>query len=477
MTNPSTTPLPSPSLSLTSSSTTPPPYWHAAAAAAAAAASTPGLRTIRPSAPDIDGTETERAYFHDFRHAAEEGLCQHVANSTPFWSWTVPHLCLAEPAVRYAMVALGAALRGYRHPEPHTPGTPSKTEVFTLNSYGQAMTVLGKASRDAPGVTATTLVCCLAFVAIECLRGNWGVALRHLSAGLAIIDGSVPLEDLVALADPRGALPSTGQLAGDTDYVVRMFAALELSACLFQARFRPVIALKLLRAPRAAAVHEVRDVGEAHRATTQYCRDVCAAAWEWNAGAAAGDVAKGGREELLGAGQRLEDALRRFGDGPLAPKIGSAADASLRLDMLHAVCCRQLARVAASGASAEEAYEEIVRLAEGCRRGIAALGPDAERRFVLDVGLVAAVHFVVYNCGEGGTRERALGVLSGWARRENFWDGPEVGALLERGAGEGLPRGLGGGAAIPALMEKLGGLRIGEGEGGGGGKGRERSEE
>lgn len=75
------------------------------------------------------------------------------------------------------------------------------------------------------------------------------------------------------------------------------------------------------------------------------------------------------------------------------------------------------------------------------KRGIAALAPEEDRgrRFMLDVGIVAPVHFVARSCRGAHTRERALELLRGWERRENFWDGPEVGALLRiggDGAGE-----------------------------------------
>ncbi|KAL2108719.1 hypothetical protein VUR80DRAFT_3427 [Thermomyces stellatus] len=465
----------------------------ASSAAAAAAASTPGLRIIRPSLPDIGGTDTERLYFHEFRRAAENGIYQHVQNDASFWKWTIPQLCLQEPAIRHAVVALGAAFRTYHLAEPRTPGgPPSQTEVFALDKYGQAMTVLGKMSREAPGVTATTLVCCLVFVAIECLLGNWEEALQHLRAGIAIIDSTVPIGDLMALADARGALSGTGQLASDTDYVVRMFSALELSACLFKDGFRPIIALKLLRARRAAGLaisdlresgNAPRDVWSAHRAASQFARDACALSWEWNF-EPQGDVSRE-CEELLAVGQELEWRLQRLSESPNASRPGTLAEVSMRIEMLHVTACKQLAQVSAprstSQPEVEAGFEEIVRRVGAFRRSVAAQGPEAQgRRFVIDPGIISSVHFVVYNCADARIRERALGHLRDWPRREHFWDGPEVAMLLEAGeeGGAELPKTVGGAAAIPALREKLAGLRIEEGDGEGGenaGKGKRKA--
>lgn len=419
-----------PLVAIPSTSPLTPTHWHAAAAAA----STPGLRTIRPSPPDLSGTEPERSYFHDFRHAAEAGLSQHVVHQTPFWTYTVPHLTLHSPAVRHATLALGAALRTYHL----GAAAPPEAEVFTLDRYGTAMTLLRAADREEQGVTATTLVCCLVFVVVEALRGNWDDALRHLRAGLAIIDSAVPSAELRALAEPRGVVTGLG-LAGELDYVVRTFAALETSACLFRKDFQPAIALKVLGAETAAG--EFRDMAEAHRAVAHFRREVCATAWAWGTGGEAG------WGEIEARAVQLEGRLRRFRDGNA---LEGAAGVSLGMDVLHFCCTRQLARRLAAqhlprpgspgSPGDDEAHEEIFRLAESVRRGIAALAPDDYgRRFMLDAGIVAPVHFAAQSCRGARARERALEMLRGWERRENFWDGPEVGALLRiggDGAGE-----------------------------------------
>lgn len=222
-------------------------------------------------------------------------------------------------------------------------------------------------------------------------------------------------------------------LAGELDYVVRTFAALETSACLFRKDFRPVIALKVLRTEPAAG--EFKDLGEAHRAVAQFRRDVCATAWAWRTGGEAG------WEEVEARGLQLEGRLRRFREGN-APE--GPAGVSLGMDVLHFCCCRQLARrLSAQHPSRpnspvshgdEDAYEEILRLAESVKRGIAAIPSEAHGRgFMLEIGIVAPVHFAARSCSEAHTRERALGILKGWDRRENFWDGPEVRALLRTG--------------------------------------------
>ncbi|SPO05850.1 uncharacterized protein DNG_08537 [Cephalotrichum gorgonifer] len=487
------TPLSSPSLSLPSSSSLSGinPYWQAAAAAAA---SVPGLRAIRPSPPSIPGSAVEREYFDEFRRTVETGLSQHVSNSDDFWRWTVPHLCLSAPAVRNAVLALSAAFRTYQLAElPHgSSSAPSETEVFMLDQYGRAMTMLGRADGDAPGTTAITLVCCLIFVYIEMLRDNWPQAICHLEAGLAIIDSAIPLERLLALASPKASAMLEGDhLTSEIDHVVHMFTSLEISASLYTDRIKPVIALKLYEARELAEVRipEFTDVGEAHRMTTQYFRDVIAAKWIGNAGGSpSGSSAARQRQGLALAnmGVQLDYRLRQFSESTHAPKPWSLAGISLRIDLMHFTCARQIGRggrrTVSLGLDIEDEYddfgawEEVVLVIESVQSGISMLASAAHRGrwFMLDMGIVSMVHYVVQNCRDGRTRERALRVLRGWERRENFWDGPEVRMLLEAGkrerwdwewdwdweTGMEMPKGPDGGSVVPVLKDMMKALSI-----------------
>lgn len=68
------------------------------------------LRVLRPLAADIEGTEQEREFFHRFRRAAEAGLAMHASSlGSSFWRRLVPQIGHSDPAVRHALIALGAA--------------------------------------------------------------------------------------------------------------------------------------------------------------------------------------------------------------------------------------------------------------------------------------------------------------------------------------------------------------------------------
>ena len=115
-------------------------------------------------------------------------------------------------------------------------------------------------------------------------------------------------------------------------------------------------------------------------------------------------------------------------------------------------------------------YDDIMTTAEGIQRGINKLGlaePNS-RWFMVDVGIVPPMHFLVFNCPDQGIRARAYRLLSTWPRQENFWDSQGLRRLLwtfEKAKASkmplvGLARGLSFSGSIPALEEKLAELKI-----------------
>ena len=321
-----------------------------------------------------------------------EGICQ-IDNKASFWKFTIPQLCIEESAVKHAIVALGAAFRDYR-------SSTSRDE--TSGHYGKAMAILGRTV--APSVV-TTLVCCLAFLIIQCLQRNWKEALVHLKSGLTIIKHQVLMVNLDRPADPTAELENDT----DTDYIIRVFCMLELSASI-KWRFEPIIARLRARPARGLGVSKLHDRRDAHKAVETFCRDVCA--WKWDA---KGDYAKRG-SELLDIGQQLEEKLQSF--------KGSAVDASLEVDMLHVAFWKELARVTAYGPAhppEAEACKNIVRVAEDVRR----IWGLEKRQFKLGTTILPPLYFVVRNCSCKETRELALNIARGWMQQENFWDGTD----------------------------------------------------
>ncbi|KAI1384916.1 uncharacterized protein F4822DRAFT_416684 [Hypoxylon trugodes] len=200
---------------------------------------------LRPLAADIEGTEEERLFFHRFRLAAEAGLAMHASSLGPgFWRRLVPQVGQSDPAVRHALIALGAAYqsaqlrqeqeermrqltvattstattRSGKSPGlggPPRGGTPDsyistpppeddenqrhyqrldQLELFMIQQYNLSIYHLQQHVRPGspPSSVEVTLICCLVFVCVETSRGDEAAALAHVANGLQIIHALPP---------------------------------------------------------------------------------------------------------------------------------------------------------------------------------------------------------------------------------------------------------------------------------------------
>ncbi|KAI1779570.1 hypothetical protein F4818DRAFT_145091 [Hypoxylon cercidicola] len=211
---------------------------------AAACRGNSSLRVLRPLAADIEGTEQERQFFHQFRRYAEAGLAMHASSLGPgFWQRLVPQLGYSDPAVRHALIALGASYQSAQlqqeqeqqekeqnnaqaagsarsaksssrgsspdenqqhgqqyltvptpHPEDSKYHCIDQLELFTIQQYNLSIYHLQKHVEPGspPESVEITLVCCLIFVCVETSRGNEAGALSHVANGLQIIKTMSP---------------------------------------------------------------------------------------------------------------------------------------------------------------------------------------------------------------------------------------------------------------------------------------------
>ncbi|RAL01328.1 uncharacterized protein BO80DRAFT_381390 [Aspergillus ibericus CBS 121593] len=106
--------------------------------------------------------------------------------SSPLWENLVFQMSYAEPAVYHAVIGLSAVQRAS---EDHTPSTPKGNwNRFALEQLGRSFALLRRRSTSQdPQLPMVTLTCCLLFVALELLQGQYEVSFTHLRNGLDII--------------------------------------------------------------------------------------------------------------------------------------------------------------------------------------------------------------------------------------------------------------------------------------------------
>ncbi|KAK3687544.1 hypothetical protein B0T22DRAFT_489413 [Podospora appendiculata] len=208
------------------------------------------LRNMRPLAPDIEGTELERKFFHRLRTAATDGATAvHGCDFASFWSRVAPQMGHKDEAVKHALVALGAAYQLSQSPayDPASDGlTREGLDVFTIQQYNLSISKLQRhvGSSSLPSIQVT-LVCCLAFICLETLRSNHAGAVSHLLNGINILQSLEPsIFDFLADRNAWAVQPETSNsnITCDMTDIVRLFGRIEYSACFFVSDIRPVIA-------------------------------------------------------------------------------------------------------------------------------------------------------------------------------------------------------------------------------------------
>ncbi|KXH28492.1 major facilitator superfamily transporter [Colletotrichum nymphaeae SA-01] len=446
-------------------------------------------RLLRPLVADIDGTHTERVYFHRFRRMAEAGLSNHVTNLTSFWSRIATQLSHSDDAVKHAIVALGSAHHMYQTAPPRGgEAPPRELEIFTIQQYGTAMSKLSSyAHVPMKDRITVTLLCCVSFVCIESLRNNWRPALTHLSNGLRIIE-SLPMSKLNEL---RGAVPANASADPSEDvlsmdYILRLFATWEISCALFAENFKPVIAIKLYEGRELddTLLDEFKTIADAHRAIVQYTRDVFALVWltkeqQGDDEFWARPVPHRQHRILMERGNHLTGLFQRFMERPQAPASGTKEHHSICLDMLHYKCARLICETLHQKPHQRQQspdvvaqHAELVSLAALLHQGLVAKQRETgamPRSFTLDIGIIPPLYFILVTCQDPVIQGKALGVLRNYPQRENLWDGNFVRNLLVTVENvsygpvhplKDVPHSLAFGKGIPALYEKLQELRI-----------------
>ncbi|KAB5572529.1 hypothetical protein GE09DRAFT_675098 [Coniochaeta sp. 2T2.1] len=326
------------------------------------------LRSMRPIAADIDGTDSEKKFFRRFRLLATDGLTNHVCNFTQFWNRVTPHISHQDEAVKHAVIALGAAyqifqLNDQEQNHEKTTGkvlhtgtadefTHENLEVFTIQQYNKSICKLQRhVGSSSPESIQVTLICCLAFICLETMRGHHEAAVTHLINGLNILQ-SIPTKDFDFLADlsgdnaqggPRGYPYST---VCDMQDIIDLFGRLEVSACFFASGLRPIVAERgyaLRKYDDATSENypsEYYSPRQAHRPYTYFLRDVLARLYETSQEPPGSPFWSDPRQQkqqncLSLRAARLDALIRQFLNGPYAPPPDTDDHYCIYLDLLH----------------------------------------------------------------------------------------------------------------------------------------------
>ncbi|SPO05476.1 uncharacterized protein DNG_08163 [Cephalotrichum gorgonifer] len=191
----------------------------------ASRASTPSIVNVSlpPWMAEAEPRET-RAFDYYIRRVApilSSELDSH------FWAGLVPRLCQAEPAVRHAVISLGALYRAVDDSESKMSATLGAPDTnFAVMAYNKAISSLlsldaGRTSGQEP--TVIYLLTCILFVCIEFLQGNEKSSHAHIQQG----------RQLLRRIDEGGARPSSPQMEVIRRSLVPIYSRLALPCFTF----------------------------------------------------------------------------------------------------------------------------------------------------------------------------------------------------------------------------------------------------
>lgn len=349
-----------------------------------------------------------------------------------------------EPAVRHALVAIGALnerrdmfISDLRHNGPASSMRQQSTEIvtmaaggqqqqhddpFAISQYNKAMSHLARNVSGSGSMSVdSTLLACILFICVECLRGDWQLAMRHYYAGMAI----------ALNASQHDASHRTLHAASSRQQLWGFFTRLELLSQLFGHRPAYEYGIEPLEAVpiEFTSVVEARDsivhimnlsLRFIHGSTPRRIRtNVTSHDFEY-------------RSMLLGSLEKWGKALYNFLER--SQPCLRITEAAIILQIHQIVTTTWLNRCLVPSESVADAdnplYERAVHLAETFQHQISTTNETST--FLFDMEIVSPLYLVAIKCRHPIVRRRAIAVLLQSVRREGLWDSQKAAAIAER---------------------------------------------
>lgn len=132
-------------------------------------------------------SETEVRSLQYFRERVTPQLSGYF--NSELWSYFVPQLGNAHPAIQHAVIAISAVHENLWLPAigRSSPDPDHNRQTFALQQYTSAVQLVNQeiSTKGYPAVELA-LICCILFICFETCQSNPGAALTHLQKGLTV---------------------------------------------------------------------------------------------------------------------------------------------------------------------------------------------------------------------------------------------------------------------------------------------------
>ncbi|CEO58890.1 hypothetical protein PMG11_03586 [Penicillium brasilianum] len=355
-----------------------------------------------------------------------------VPNMTGFfdsclWENLILPMSHSERAVVHAVVALAAL-----HEDLQSRGAPlsrenlaNRRQKFALGQYGRSLTALNERrySQD-PKLRDVILACCLLFVTIDVLRGQYDSALLHLKHGLASIEEERQISS-------GGSGFTTCRTAVKQSLLATM-TRLETQSLFFG--LDPLISATLSFSVNNSGGSYFKTLQEARRALDKLLASsvrLFMAVYELPARARVANL----HPDLADTQNDLMAQLHEF-----AQQLDWSMTHSLRLEgpkerrgldmvLLHHITFSILVEISlcVEQPSYHDRYLNSFQRMMALSREISQSfknenGSGTKPTLLLDMGIIPSLFLICWKCRDSNLKHQALDALEEWPHREGLWD-------------------------------------------------------
>jgi hypothetical protein len=369
--------------------------------------SNPPTRALNP------GNALETNYYTYFFSDITSHLEITPELNKDFWHKTFLAPSQSNLCVRHAVLALGAT--HWQYSMPHRP-TSASIDRFILGHYNEAISKLRVTGESALDLS-TILTCCILFVILESLRGDFSEAVRHLESGIRIL----------ANHTPKTHLPNR-----DVQELATIFHAISSQVAIFSPEivFPDVMHLLPPAKEQKKLGGEFRDLDEAEHVMNKFDDHVNHISWDldqdWE------DETSECNTKWRMLKEDVDEWERQF--ELLVQKLTVSGQWIDQEKVLNLRIQHKLWDLLIHNESEENGSETGLDATE-CSRLLDQLEHlwcnPTRPRFGLKIDLTAALYQLYVYCDDIAVRQRIILLLRSHRRREIIWDSAQLADFLD----------------------------------------------
>jgi hypothetical protein len=332
-----------------------------------------------------------------------------------FWNKTLLMPSQSNICIRHAVLALGGTYWQYSSGF----GQPSTITLdrFILWHYNESVSKLAYNHNATPDLS-TTLTCCILFVILESLRGNFGEAVRHLESGIKIMSSH----------KPKSYLPN-----GQVQELATIFHAISSQVAIFsEDRIFPDVAHLLMppKRKKKQILGEFRDLDEAEDVMNKFDDVINEISWDMDQDWDNED------SECVTQWTKLRQDVRDWKTQfeVFINKLTQNGQKQIHVErILNLTIQHKLWEVLLDGECNDDEADIEPTECNLLLDQIEKLWCNPARpRFGLKIDLTAALYQLYVYCTDDQVRRRIITMLRSQRRREIVWDSGDLSDFLEK---------------------------------------------